>query len=93
MIAFEVSVNGKRACVAGLRGQGVMSAIVNWLGGTAAKAMGRELELRVGGLNSETNQHMDWPTVLLKVGDEVAVRIVEVDQPDTPTEIRSRDDH
>lgn len=78
MIAFEVSVNGKRHCVAGIGDNCVLNAIVGW-GGKPP-----ENRLDVGGLNSDTRHHLRWKTVMLSVGDEVTVRVVDVENPDPP---------
>ena len=71
MIAFEVSLNGKRACVAGVEGFGVLSAILSWVRRHPEKRrQGRttdeDLTVDVGGLRSE---------------DSAAGRASQMDQP------------
>jgi hypothetical protein len=78
MIAFEVSVNGKRHCVAGIGDNCVLNAIVGW----GSKPPSNWLD--VGGLNSDTRHHLRWTPVMLKVGGEVTVRVVDVENPDAP---------
>jgi hypothetical protein len=80
MRAFEVHLNGKRLCVAGIDGDCVLSVIVNHVAGHDRN----ELWLNVGGLISTTEEHLRWKTPRLKVGDKVALRIVETDQVDKP---------
>ena len=80
MRAFDVRLNGKCLCVAGVGDDGVLSTIVNHVAG-----FGRdEVSLRVGGLESPTEEHVTWRNLKLKVGDEVTVRIVEADSVDKP---------
>jgi len=80
MRAFDVLLNGKRLCVAGVGDNGVLSTIVNHVAG-----FGRdEVSLRVGGLASATEEHVTWRALTLRVGDEVTVRIIEADSVDKP---------
>jgi hypothetical protein len=79
MLAFNVSLNGKKLCLAGLGKRGVLSAIVNWVAGEH----GADLFLDVGGLAKE--EHVGWVRQKpLQVGDEILVRIVDVGSPDKP---------
>ena len=48
MRAFKVELNGKRLCVAGIGGDGVLSTMVDYIGNGRRK----RLHLRVGGLFS-----------------------------------------
>jgi len=96
MRAFDVFVNGKKICRAGIAGYSVLTTIVSSLivdpESPTGKAMGDEypepfLDLQIGGLDVRTNQHLHWPRLDLKVGDEVTVKIVEADDGiDEPTE-------
>jgi hypothetical protein len=87
MIAFEVSLNGKRVCLAGIGNNGVLSQHVTWVG---RKGVRSPLpRLHVGGLDTETDEHVVWaedsiPT--LKKNDVVTIRIVDVEHVDIPTE-------
>ena len=99
MIAFEVSLNGKRACVAGVEGFGVLSAILSWVrrhpekrrhGRTAEE----DLTVDVGGLRSEDSgpgEHLKWISRSLSVGDRVSIRVVDTLKVDVPA-TRHRDD-
>ena len=83
MICFEVSINGKRVCLAGIGDSGVLSTIVNWVNGNHDR-----LDIHVGGLTQigiNESQHVSWIDQQLIVGDEVSIRIVEsvvCDEPD-----------
>ena len=83
MKAFEVFLNGKRLCRAGIGNDGVLDAVIDYVGGD-----GRDhLHMHVGGLNSATDEFVNWvPLRNLKVGDEVSVRIVETNRVDRPKE-------
>jgi hypothetical protein len=84
MIGFEVSLNGRRLCVAGANDASVLTAILSFV------SKRNELELEIGGLAGEA--HLKWPSPgRLGVGDEVTVRIVETDRPDPPA-ISQRED-
>jgi len=50
MRAFEVHLNGKRLCVAGIGEDGVLTAIIT----DVARKDGNDLDLTVGGLVSRT---------------------------------------
>jgi hypothetical protein len=83
MRALNVSLNGKKLCVAGVGDRGVLSAIVNWVSGRR----GEDLFLQVGGLANEV--HVDWVSQkTLRVGDEIRVRIVDTESADKPTQER-----
>lgn len=81
MIAFEVSLNGKKACVAGVGEQGVVSASVCWVRRAAkrpASLSDEELFLDVGGLVSPTEEYVRWLDHRVIVeGDEVLIRVVK----------------
>ncbi|HYL37152.1 MAG TPA: hypothetical protein VEV17_14645 [Bryobacteraceae bacterium] len=83
-IAFKVFQNGRGVCTAGLGGKpGVLTATLHWV-----DRQGRdELWLHVGGLESATQQHIIWAAQPLRIGDEVAIRILENVK---PTRVRAR---
>ena len=87
MRAFEVSVNDKRLCVAGIGNDGVLNTMVDYVNGSGRN----ELFLRVGGLIGPTNEHVVWVRRRLKRGDEVRVRIVEATIAEPPKERQRRD--
>lgn len=90
MLCFDVFLNGKRLCRAAVGEAGVLTTIVSWAEGAAAKprrgAYGRDrLNLHVGGLyhpDEETNIHPRWVDRSLRLGDRVTIRIVEASRAD-----------
>jgi hypothetical protein len=86
MTAIEVHVNGKKQCIAGIARAGVVSAILSWVGRDDQHPdLPREdVSLRVGGLDSKRDEHVDWLTKDMVVGDEIILRIVDVRKPDAP---------
>ena len=93
MLAFEIHVNGKRVCTAGIGEPGVLSAILNWIGSEPRKGAQKADEsasIRVGGLVSSTEEHVTWVRRDLRRGDEVVIRVVETEHADRPRQ-RDRD--
>jgi hypothetical protein len=86
MKAFVVFVNGERLCTAGIGDNGVLSAIVNWVGRSDEAG---DLSMLLGGLDSNSDETVTYPTPSLRVGDEVSILIVDTDHVDPP-ERRSR---
>jgi hypothetical protein len=80
MRAFEVPLNGKKLCLAGIGDDGVLSAHVTWVAGKS----GPELSLHVGGLIGPTGEHVSWEDRRLRVDQRVVVRIVEASSVDKP---------
>ena len=89
MQAFDVQLNGKNLCVAGLRENGVVSLIVTWLSGER----GTDCFLQVGGLISRTQQHIHWVSKEpLKPDDSIQVRVLEADTADEPKARKGEDE-
>ena len=93
MIALEVSLNGKRVCVAGADDLGVLSANVTACGKLGSRTVPyrpdetAEIHYSIGGLTSRPDSkkdvHLRWKSVArLRVGDFIQVKIVETDRPD-----------
>lgn len=85
-IRFEVLLNGDRVCMSGINGEGVLSAIVNYVKHANEDA---NLEMSVGGLGRfntsyERPHHADWATPPLKLGDEVTIRLLDAGEFDDP---------
>lgn len=84
MKAFDVRLNGKQICVAGIEGDGSLNTMIDYTAGQG----GQRLSLRVGGLAAEAEEFMTWSVMPLNVGDEITLKIIEansVDQPRTRT--------
>jgi hypothetical protein len=84
MLTFDVFLNGKRVCTAGVGGEGALTAIVRarFDGGEAtnrktSRRVNDELRLYVGGSNNSTSEYIRWQDRRLRVGDEVCIRIGE----------------
>ena len=87
MLCFDVAVNGAKVCRAGVGNDGVLTAIVTWVGGPSARAEEprsfSKTDLHVGGLVG--NVHVAWDEHhSLRFGDKVDIIVVESDTPDEP---------
>jgi hypothetical protein len=90
MLAFEIHINGKKRCVAGIGKPGVVSTVLSWVL-RAPEGRGRqseELSLGVGGLVSRSDEDLVWLQRDMRLGDEVTIRIVEVRAADKPKKRR-----
>ena len=79
--AYEVLLNGRRMCVAGIAGSCVLNAMVDFVNGTDHD----ELLLTIGGLVSVTGEQLIWVSTNLKVGDEIRVKLLDAGSVDEPT--------
>jgi hypothetical protein len=98
MIAFEVSLNGNRVCVAGGDGLGVLSTILSSVyrapnpeAGEDPTGPTKELTLEVGGLRSAEGVHVSWLNSPLAVGDVVTIAVKELSSADEPTNTVARE--
>ena len=82
MRAFEVHLNGKRLCVAGIGDQGVLNALISLMLGQNRN----EVRLEVGGLSLPFKEYLTWKRRKLKVGDEIRIRVCEASSIDRPKE-------
>jgi len=96
MFRFQIIVNGKPVCTAGVKKFGVLTAIFNWVGRRRRKAdvgyKGNIIEeswLSVGGIDDslEGRPHVRWLTRKLKPGDEITVRILGAGPADPPKKL------
>jgi hypothetical protein len=86
MRAFEIYLNGKRICTAGVGDDGVLSVIANHVIGHGRD----EFSLHVGGL-IKSDEHVTWRTSKLKNGDELLIQILESESVDQPKKRHLRD--
>jgi hypothetical protein len=99
MTVFDVYLNGRKMCRAGVGEDGVLTAIVTWahLTGPAARTARRlgqpaeEAHLQVGGLAGDT--HRRWTARNLKIGDRVTVALVKANAFDAAIREQPRDPH
>jgi hypothetical protein len=100
MICYEVFINGKKKCVAGVGEQGVLTGILTWVkrkrheadqGCKEGSTHVEELFITVGGLvdHGKDSVHLDWLRRSLTVGDEVRFRIVQREISDPPKDART----
>ena len=87
MRTFEVYLNKKRLCVAGIDADCVLTTIVNYVSINRKRSLG----LSVGGLDTSMGEHVRWQNRALRLGDEIRVRIVERKSADTPSKRLPRD--
>jgi hypothetical protein len=89
MIAFEVHLNGKKVCTAGVGELGVLTTNLAWRGPQPYQKGGPSvadyLRLDVGGL-AASGEHLRWLDRKLRRGDAVTIKVVEVDSTDRPRE-------
>ena len=83
MRAFEVELNGKKLCLAGVGGDGAFAAVISHVVGRNTDQM----HIRVGGTRSVADgpdENVEWASRNLKAGDEIRLRVVEKDSVDRP---------
>jgi hypothetical protein len=89
MIAFEVQLNGKKICTAGVGKSGVLTTSLAWRGSQpyqkGGPSVAEYLRLDVGGL-AGSGEHLRWLDRKLKRGDVVSLKVVEVDSVDKARE-------
>ena len=90
MLAFEIYVNGKKRCTAGISGPCVLSACLSWVLREPKSRRGKreELILGVAGLVSHSDEDLEWLSRDLQPGDEVTIRIIEAAKVDKPKKRR-----
>ena len=92
MKCFEVTINGKKVCTAGVGDDGVLMSIVSFVMRCNASAeigesQNDNLDLRVSGLTNReagVSEHVEWLHQGLAVGDEIVIRIIEAAVCDEP---------
>jgi hypothetical protein len=85
--AFVIFHNGRKICTAGVGRNGVLSAIVNWIGNGTTDD---EFDMRIGGLDSTTEEFVNWHAPVIHVGDEIIIRPVDVKKIDRPARRRKK---
>lgn len=93
MKSFEVTINGKKQCTAGVGNKGVLTAILSFVKGTSASdeahqgSESESLDISVGGwanIAPGISEHLEWLNQDLSVGDEITIKIIEVVECDEP---------
>ena len=80
MRALEVSLNGKRLCVAGVGDNGVVSTNISCV----LRNGKDELFLYTGGISNEGQEFWRWHNRNVKVGDVIQVAVIETAKADRP---------
>lgn len=98
-LRFQVTINGRRACVSGLDRYGVLSVVLSWVKRnpkaysgdkksgsklTRAQWSKEEIEFSVGGLDSAADEHLHWLRRELSIGDEIAIKVLPPGRYDAP---------
>ena len=91
MIGFDVSLNGRRVCLAGIAGPCVMTTVLSWVerrpGDHPDTTLPeKRLELHVGGLDSGSNENLKWFHESVPVGSEISIRVSEIQEVDEPAD-------
>lgn len=95
MKCLEITINGSKACTAGIGSDGVVTAILAFVKGSKPSDETQEhqdsesesLNIEVGGLaNIElgTSEHLKWINQDLKVGDVITIKIIDAAECDEP---------
>ena len=83
MLAFEVSVNGKRRYIAGHRDEHSLQLIL-WGNNRSQRGASVNTFITVPNESPGGFATLSYPPELVGIGDEVTIRIVDVDKPDAP---------
>lgn len=71
MRAYEVFLNGKRLCLAGIGKHGYISAYITYVSEQS------ETDIDIVGLVASKKLYVRWTRRLLRTGDEVRIKIVD----------------
>ena len=86
-IGFDVELNGIKRCVAGVKGDGVLTTIVTSVTGRGKTSV----HLDVSGFVTETGGHVTWQRRALRVGDVLRIEVVDVNDIDEPEKVKPKD--
>ena len=83
---FEILKNGKRVCICGINGDGVLSVGITYV---KRPAQDFTHDLQIGGLgmfdgSKNRQHHADWPSAVVTTGDEIIIRILPPGEYDEP---------
>ena len=90
MRALTLYLNGKKLGTAGVGNHGVLSATITWVGRTSRPTSPKrtvgveEMVVALGGLNTDTDEHLRWHQRALRLGDKVCIRVIEAESVDKP---------
>jgi hypothetical protein len=72
MRAIELYINGRYLLTAGVGWDGLLLPSIAYSRG--------EFRLHIGGIDRDTDEHVDWSVPEIGVGDEITFKLVETDQ-------------
>lgn len=81
MKAFEIHLNGRKL-------RGILDITVNWVART--RQSGKIGGFAFGELVAPTQQRVEWTNRKLRIGDELRIKIVEVDAADKPQKRKAK---
>jgi hypothetical protein len=90
MISFQISVNQKQVAVIGLPGDGVVSAILH----AVKRKESLQLSLDMSALEEDedgSKRDITWQDVSLSEGDEITVKVLNVEVVDAPSTVKVQD--
>jgi len=81
MIGIEVEINGERACTVSTSAVDFLSAMLMWMDD-------RPWEFQVRGMSESegVREHLKWLDREISVGDQITIRIVDVQDSDEPAD-------
>lgn len=96
MICFQVDINGRKLCIAGVGEFGVLTTVISMVKSrdSIRQGGGTPAQLRIGGttsLNNISDENVEWDGSGLNVGDQVTITIVDHLQPEEPSQRTMRD--
>lgn len=75
IFGFKVSLNEQVICRAGFEKEdSIVTCILHSV--RRANDESEELNMQIGGMNSETHQHFDWAINALDAGDKVTIEVI-----------------
>ena len=98
MICFQVEINGKKLCSAGVGEFGVLTTVLSMVRNRHQAGLDVEdrgqAQLKVGGtasLSDSVDENLEWASSSLNIGDEIRIIITEGLEPDDPVQRTTRD--
>ncbi len=98
MICFQVEINGKKICTAGVGDFGVLTTVVSFVRNRKqnrpAPDGAGQVKLDVSGtasLSDGVEENVNWAGSTLNVGDEIRITLVDAIQADEPVQRTTRD--
>lgn len=84
MLAFEIEVDGERACIAGIEDWSLLTFHLDAMRNGSSE----EIWLSMGGMSQDDENrvahHVRWGRIDLCVGSRVTLTVVNTDEPDPP---------